>query len=105
MKNLNQNSEEYKLAKEQVSKMYGFYVHLAVYLVVNVFIIVSNYKYTTSFFYAIFNWSLIGNCFFLGIGLASHWSRVFGRNLLLSKKWEEKKIQELMNKDKKTNWE
>jgi 2TM domain len=105
MENLNQNSEQYLAAKAQVGKIYGFYVHLLVYLVVNAFIIISNYNTNLSFFDAILNWATLGTALFWGIGLASHWSRVIGRNIFLSKKWEERKIQELINKDKKSNWE
>jgi 2TM domain len=105
MENLNQNSEQYLAAKEQLGKVYGFYVHLAIYLAVNAFIMISNYNFRLSLFDAIFNWAVLGTALFWGIGLASHWSRVFGRNIFLSKKWEERKIQEILNKDKKTNWE
>ncbi len=41
--------------------------------------------------------------FFWGIGLASHWLHVFGKNVFFSKNWEEKKIREFMEKDKFDN--
>jgi 2TM domain len=105
MENINKNSVEYIATKERLGKMYGFYVHLSIYLFVNAFIMISNYNFSLSFFDAIFNWSMLGTALFWGIGLASHWSKVFGRNLIFNKDWEEKKIQELMNKDKKSTWE
>ncbi len=105
MENINKNSEEYLQAKKQLGEQYGFYVHLLVYSVVNGFIIVANYNSELSLFDAIFNWSTLGTGFFWGIGLVSHFSRVFGRSILFSKDWEERKIKELMDKDKKTNWE
>jgi hypothetical protein len=38
--------------------------------------------------------------FFWGIGLAAHWLGVFGKNIVFSKAWEERKIKEFMDKDK-----
>lgn len=105
MENLDKNSEQYLQAKKQLGEQYGFYVHLLVYLIVNGFIIFANYNHDATLFNAIFSWSTLGTGLFWGIGLASHWARVFGRSIFFSKSWEERKIQELMNKDKKTNWE
>ena len=105
MENIDKNSEHYLNAKKQVGEIYGLYIHLLVYLVVNIFIIVTNYNNKLSFLSAIFSWSTLGTGLFWGIGLASHWARVFGKSIFFSKNWEERKIQELMNKDKKTNWE
>ena len=97
MEIINQNSQRYLLAKKQLGVIYGFYVHLFVYIAVNFFIIVDNYDSDLSLFDTIFNWSTLGTAFFWGIGLFSHWSRVFGKNLLFSKNWEERKIQEFMS--------
>ena len=38
--------------------------------------------------------------FFWGIGLVGHWLGVFGKNIVFSKHWEERKIKEFMDKDK-----
>ncbi len=43
-----------------------------------------------------FYWVLIG----WGIGLAIHGLNVFGTDKILGKDWEEKKIKEIMEKDK-----
>jgi 2TM domain len=50
-------------------------------------------------------WQTLNTVFFWGIGLVVHGLSVFGSNLFFGRGWEEKKIQELMDKDKKTNWE
>ncbi|MCF6296344.1 MAG: 2TM domain-containing protein, partial [Flavobacteriaceae bacterium] len=41
---------------------------------------------------------------FWGIGLTFHFFGVFGPDLLFGKGWEERKIDEFMNKDKR-HWE
>jgi hypothetical protein len=38
--------------------------------------------------------------FFWGIGLAFHWFGVFGKNIVFSKEWEDRKMKEFMDKDK-----
>ncbi|MCK5638887.1 MAG: 2TM domain-containing protein, partial [Flavobacteriaceae bacterium] len=43
--------------------------------------------------------------FFWGIGLMFHAYGVFGKNLLFSKDWEERKIKEIIEKDKQDLWE
>ena len=47
-----------------------------------------------------FEWGHFSTAFFWGIGLLAHWSGVFGKNLIFSKSWEERKIKEYMDKDK-----
>jgi 2TM domain len=105
METLNKNSEQYQLAKKQVGAIKGFYIHLFIYLIVNIGIMFSNYNCNLSVFDAIFSWATLGTAVFWGIGLVSHWSRVFGKDLIFNKKWEERKIQEYMGKDKKSTWE
>jgi hypothetical protein len=43
--------------------------------------------------------------FFGGIGLAAHGLSVFLPSLIMGKDWEEKKIKELMEKEKNNKWE
>lgn len=94
-----QEEELYKTAQKQVKEIKGFYIHLLVYILVNIFIFVAN----SDFFDHGFGTISIGNLalpFFWGIGVFAHWASVFGPNIFLGKKWEEKKIKELMEKDK-----
>ncbi len=96
----------YKEAKKRINDIKGFYVHLVVYIFVNTAIIVVNTqlfkvgfeKVTLSAFTTAFLW---------GIGLFAHWAGVFGSGLVFGKKWEERKINELMKKNalKKQKWE
>ena len=84
----------YQEAKKRVEEIKGFYLHLASYLFVNVALIVINLL--TSPEYLWFIWPLIG----WGIGLIVHAFTVFGG--LWGKAWEERKIKEIMEKDKRT---
>jgi hypothetical protein len=84
----------YQEARKRVEEMKGFYLHLASYLFVNAALVVINLL--TSPEYLWFIWPLIG----WGIGLIVHAFTVFGG--LWGKTWEEKKIKEIMEKDKRT---
>ncbi|MFA5555946.1 MAG: 2TM domain-containing protein [Flavobacteriaceae bacterium] len=96
----------YELATKRVKELKGFYTHVLAYVLVNLIIVVinindlkpgENYFQPKNFITA----------FFWGIGLVAHGFSVFGANIFFGKDWEEKKIKELMNKDKKRNqnWE
>ena len=97
----NTNPENrYEMAYKRVKRIKGLYVHLMVYVFVNAVIICSNYYGNSND--DPFSWSLqtLSTAFFWGIGLSAHGLSVFGRNLFFGQNWEEKKIQELMDKDK-----
>ena len=81
--------KRYLKAKERVEAIKGFYGNLFSYCIVIPFLWWLNYK-TTSFTWAIF--PTIG----WGFGLIMHGLEAFGYNPFLGKRWEEKKIKELM---------
>lgn len=87
----------YLLAKKEVKKIKGFYIHLFVYLVINTIFIVNN---TIANGWEGFKTTLFSIVLFWGIGLFFHWYGTFGKNILFGKKWEKKKIQDLLDKDK-----
>lgn len=88
--------EKYKLAKERVKEIKDFYSHLIIYLIVNLLIFLINYIVSPGVYW--FYWPLIG----WGIGLAIHWTQVFGLDRFFGKDWEERKIEEIVNEmDKK----
>lgn len=94
--------EAYLRAQKRVKKVKGFYVHLIVYLLVNIFLIG-----TIGFFSGYNNIWVFGNFltpFFWGIGLVFHAIGVFGPNLVFGKEWEDRKIKEYMDKENK-RWE
>ena len=87
--------ESYKRAKKRVGELRGFYEHLIAYVVVNIMLVIINLVTSpdTLWFY----WVTI----FWGIGVIWHAISVFGKQGKLGKNWEEKKIKELMEKDKR----
>lgn len=93
----------YKAAQKRVKDIKGFYIHLVVYLFVNVAIFIVSTQ-NEGFMNGLSRLSNYSTIFFWGIGLFAHWASVFGPGFLFGKKWEEKKIKELMDKDKKQVW-
>ncbi|MCB4799533.1 2TM domain-containing protein [Neotamlana laminarinivorans] len=92
--------EAYLRAKEKVKKIVGFYWHLAVFIVVNAFIIFTIVVNGGS----LWHFGTWATPLFWGIGLLFHFLGVFGVTFLFGKDWEERKIREFMEKDK-NNWE
>jgi len=79
----------YEKAKERVEAIKGFYGNLLSYCIVIPILWFINYR-TTDFIWAIFptlGW---------GFGVAMHAMEAFGVNPLWGKRWEEKKMRELM---------
>lgn len=101
-----QEDENFKAAQKRVKDIKGFYIHLIVYLFVNIAIIVANTNLTRFGNYGI-ELSNFYTAIFWGIGLAAHWASVFGAGIFLGNKWEEKKIKEIMDKDRERmeKWE
>ena len=94
---------KYLRAKKRVEKIKGFYVHLIVYILVNIFISgVIIYGIMSedgdSFTDVIQNFGVYSTWVFWGIGVFFHWLGVFGFNVVGSN-WEERKINELMEKE------
>jgi hypothetical protein len=86
--------ESYKRAKKRVGELRGFYEHLIAYVVVNIMLIIINLVTSpdTLWFY----WVTV----FWGIGVIWHAISVFGKRSKLGKNWEDKKIKEIMEKEK-----
>ena len=97
--------ESYKKAYKEVKKIKDFYMHLLVYLAVNAFIIISDFNRSLIGGSEFWNWNTFSTALFWGIGLVAHGASVFGKNIFFGSNWEEKKIQEFMDKDKKQKWE
>jgi len=87
--------ERYEKAKKRVEEIKSFYTHLFVYIVVNLGLFLLDVLTSPGKLW--FYWVLIG----WGIGLAIHGLNVFGAQKLLGEDWEEKKIKEIMEKEKK----
>jgi hypothetical protein len=82
----------YKQAKERVEALKGFYAHLAIYLIVNIGLLLINLLTGGGlwFYWPLFGW---------GIGLASHAVAIFILADRLGPGWEERKIREYMGHD------
>jgi hypothetical protein len=88
--------EQYKQARNRVIELKAFYLHLILYIVVNVTLVIFNLATSPEVLW--FKWPLMG----WGIGIVSHAFSVFVKGRLFGKKWEEKKIKELIEKETKT---
>jgi len=96
MENSNYDAENaYYKAKRQVDELRKFYTSLISYCVVIPFLIFINLRFSSQFqwfWFPMFGW---------GFGLTMKALRAFG----YSSNWEERKIQQLLNKDEnKQNW-
>ena len=95
--------QSYLKAKKKVKAIKGFYVHVIVYVLVNIFIsgliIYGLTRGSRSFHEALSNFGVYSTWLFWGIGIFFHWVGVFGFTSLISKDWETRKVKELMEKE------
>jgi len=94
--NKEDENKAYLRAQKRVKEIKSFYANLISYCIIIPFLIFVN-LYTQNKYHW-FWWPLLG----WGIGVASHAFQVFG----IGQSWQEKKIQEIMDKQKKkqTSW-
>ena len=85
--------QKYIRAKKKVDEIKGFYWNLLSYCLVIPFLIFVNLM--TSPGYHWFWWPMLG----WGIGMVFHAYGVFWKNILFGADWEERKINELIDKD------
>ena len=88
------DQERYERAKQKVAEIKGVYVHAVVYVLGNISLFLINILSTPEFLW--FYWPLLG----WGIGLLAHAAIIFGLPGLFGPEWEERKIREIMEKDK-----
>ena len=93
--------QKYIRAKKRVEDLKGFYIHFAVYIVVNLFLSsaqiidgITENKTTLEIFS---DFGIYGVWVFWGIGIVFHALKVFGFPFFMGKDWEERKINEYMN--------
>ncbi|MBL7868823.1 MAG: 2TM domain-containing protein [Flavobacterium lindanitolerans] len=105
MENLTeQEQRRLERAQKRVKSILGFYKHLIAYVLVNLFLISRHYfdlKPGEEFF----KFSTFSVAFFWGFGLAVHAASVFGKNIFLGGDWEERKINEIIKREKASKWE
>ncbi len=96
-----ETEDKRKQAKKRVDELKGFYIHLSVYIVVNLFIMLSIMFQLSAEGRSPFGWPLLVTPLFWGIGLGIHAANVFGFGLLLGKNWEERMIRKYMDEDRR----
>lgn len=101
---IDQHTIAYEMASKRVKKIKGFYTHFLVYILVNLFIVVINYR-DLKIGESYFQWHNFATAFFWGIGVVAHAFSVFAPNFILGDQWENKKIKEIMDKEKNEKWE
>ena len=91
----NEENNAYLRAKKRVDELKGFYGNLTSYCIVIPSLALINY--ITYWDHKWFIYPMLG----WGLGITFHAIGVFG----YGKSWEERKIQEIINKDKSNSWE
>ena len=104
MKDNNPDSR-YSMAFRRMKRIKGFYVHLSIYILANIFFIVAKHHDDGPNDPNFWRWQTFNTALFWGIGLLAHGLSVFARESMFSRNWEEKKIKEIMDKDKESKWE
>jgi predicted membrane channel-forming protein YqfA (hemolysin III family) len=95
MKNTETYKDKYSRAKDRVGEIRAFYNHLIIYIIINTAIASFNY-YVDQWAIAWFLFPLLG----WGIGIVGHAIGTFNLNPITNKDWEEKKIKEILEKEK-----
>lgn len=85
--------EKRERAQKRIEEERSFYTHLITYVAVNAFLVALNL--ITSPNHLWFFWPMLG----WGIGLILHGFGTFGKHLVLGKKWEERRMEQLMRRD------
>jgi uncharacterized integral membrane protein len=105
MENLNSDQIRYEEAVKKVKKLKGFYTHAIVYLVINIMLVIVNVQNLEPG-ESYFQFKNFITAFFWGIGLLAHAMGTFIPYFILGKDWEERKINQLMEQERKGNkWE
>jgi|TARA_B110000908_G_scaffold84911_1_gene101414 hypothetical protein len=96
--------QQYVLVRKRVKIIKGFYIHLSVYIIVNILlsgVIVYGLMSSGDTFSETFsNFGVYSTWVFWGIGLFFNWLGVFGfRFLGFGSDWEERKIKQLLEEE------
>jgi len=106
---MDQSFEEQKRlgrARKKVEAIKGFYRHFGVYLLVNISLLTTK-AITLEQGEEFFTFNNFSMAIFWGLGVLFHAFGVFGTSLFLNSTWEDRKIQEFMEREKRkgTKWE
>jgi len=84
-------NKELVRARHRVRQLRGFYVHLAIYVVVIAGIALINWVTSPGYWWVV--WPMVG----WGIGIGAHAVAVFFEGSFLGPEWEERKTRELLD--------
>lgn len=95
MANMEEDQQRYQRARARVQAIKGFYIHATVFVLVNIALFVLNVLVGGAWW---FYWPLLG----WGIGLVAHAVGVFGfgGGGPWGRDWEQRKIREVMDKER-----
>jgi hypothetical protein len=107
-KSMTPNDHEiYEKAKKRVDAIKGFHSHIKAYIVVNTIILLIRANVLSMFkidtmnleFERWLEWNTWGTVMFWGIGLLLHGLYVYRFNFGFIKRWEQRKIREILEKE------
>jgi hypothetical protein len=90
---------KYHEAKKRVKRIKGFYTHTAVFIVINLMVVIINLQ-NLEVGESYFQFKNFQTFLFWGIGLTAHGLSVFMPSWIMGENWEERKIKEFMEKEK-----
>lgn len=101
----NDENDKRKRAKKKVAEIKGFYIHLFVFIVINLFITVKNVigslQDGKTFWEAFWDFGNFVVWILWGTGLLTHAIYALDYNPFFSKEWEERQIKKYMEEDKR----
>jgi hypothetical protein len=89
------DQERYRRARRRVRQIRAFYLHFSLFMIVNIILHLINFLATPRTYWAF--WPLLG----WGVGLLPHGLATYRWMPFVGKEWEERKIRELMDKDRR----
>lgn len=93
--------EKRQRAQKRIDEIKGFYSHLAVYLLINLVILIWSALTFREIGEPIFQWPMLITPAAWGIGLAFHYAKTFHVNTFFGKDWEERQIRKYMEADER----
>lgn len=92
--------EKYNRARKSVEKLKGFYIHLAVYIIVNTVLLLSIFLRISDGHGNFWQAGHFLTPIFWGIGLFFHAMNTYQANPLFGRRWEERQIKKYMEEER-----
>jgi hypothetical protein len=98
-----ENPSKFERAQKRVNQIKGFYSHLTVYIVINIFIVIWSAVIFKEVGEPSFQWPMLSTPILWGIGLGIHALTVFGRTWIFDPKWEQRQIRKIIDAEEKAS--